>query len=139
MRAAWLSLAGLLLVGAASANEPGPVGVWATEKYNGRAQVYACGAGLCGKILDGDPLRANPDQRDIYNKDPALRTRKVKGMVVFQGYAGGPPEWRGGPFYDPQTGDRSRTGTLKMAGPNTLIVKGCIGPLCRSERWTRVR
>lgn len=128
---------GLTLAASVAAAEP--VGLWATPNHNGRVQVYACGAALCGKIVDGDPLRADPNQKDIYNKDPALRGRPVKGLVVFSGYAGGPREWKGGPFYDPQKGDRSRTGMVTLVSDNELVVKGCIGPLCRSERWKRVK
>ena len=73
------------------------------------------------------------------NKDLALRGRPVKGLVVFSGWTGGPAEWKGGPIYDPQSGDRSKTGSLKLVGDNELVVKGCIGPLCRSEHWKRVK
>lgn len=125
--------------GAATAGSVDAVGLWATPKYNGQVQVYRCGGGLCGRIVDGDPIRADPGQRDIRNRNAALRGRPVKGLVVFQGYVGGPPEWKGGPFYDPQTGDLSATGSLKLVGDGELVVKGCLGPLCRSERWRRIR
>lgn len=140
-----LAIAGTaaLLTGKAQAAtaSPGqaPTGVWATARNNGRIEVYVCGSGLCGRILDGDQLRANPGQKDVLNKDQALRSRPVKGLVVFSGYTGGPAEWKGGPVYDPQSGDRSRSGSLKLVGDNELVVKGCIGPLCRTERWKRVK
>jgi uncharacterized protein (DUF2147 family) len=139
MRGRLAGLLALIALAAPTAGLAGPVGLWATPKYHGRVEVYACGASLCGRIVDGDPIRADPNQRDIRNKDPSLRGRLVKGLVVFQGYAGGPGEWRGGPFYDPQTGDRSITGNMVLQGEDVLVVRGCIGPFCRSERWKRVR
>jgi uncharacterized protein (DUF2147 family) len=134
---AGLALGLALIAGPALAADP--VGMWAAKTDNGRVQIYRCGAGLCGKAVDSDHLRANPAQKDQMNKDKALRGRLIKGLVLFEGYAGGPLEWKGGPIYDPKTGDRSSSGVLKMVDDDTLVLKGCLGPLCRSERWTRVR
>jgi uncharacterized protein (DUF2147 family) len=114
------------------------VGLWATEKNHGLTFVELCGDAVCGKVVDGDQLRANPDQTDIYNPDPAKRSRRVKGLYILQGYRGGPPQWQRGTVYDPQTGDSSSDSTLELMDPNTLRVKGCKLFFCRSEVWTRV-
>ncbi|MGE5566809.1 MAG: DUF2147 domain-containing protein [Parcubacteria group bacterium] len=113
-------------------------GVWATESDNGRVQIYRCGDGICGKLVDADQIRANPEQTDYYNKDRAKRGRKVRGLVLFAGYIGGPNEWKGGEIYDPKTGDTGRSGKIKLTAPNALEVKGCLGPICRTQHWKRV-
>ncbi|MBN9788074.1 DUF2147 domain-containing protein [Pseudonocardia sp. TMWB2A] len=114
-------------------------GVWATGNNDGRVQIYKCGANMCGKVIDGAPIRANPDLRDRKNSDPALRNRKVKGLVVLQSFSGGPGEWRGGPVYDPESGDGARSGILKLRADGKLEVKGCVAFICRTKVWSRVR
>lgn len=113
-------------------------GVWATQSDGGRIQVYRCGGGLCARIVDAAQLRANPTATDQRNKDPALRGRPIKGLVVLEGYTGGPTEWTGGAIYDPKTGDRAQSGLMRLDGPDVLVVKGCVGPFCKTQRWTRV-
>ncbi len=113
-------------------------GQWATEKNNGRVLVEPCGPAVCARVIDGNQLRANPDQTDVHNPDPEKRTRRVKGLVILEGFNGSPPEWRGGNVYDPQTGDEASDATLTLVAPGTLKVEGCRLIFCRSETWTRV-
>ncbi|WP_448662614.1 DUF2147 domain-containing protein [Sphingomonas sp. CJ20] len=116
------------------------LGKWRTERKDGMVEIHRCGAALCGRVLDGAPLRANPDQRDVHNPDPALRTRKVKGLRVLDGFSGGPKRWKGGPLYDPETGNLAGSGTLTLTDADTLAVKGCIAMfLCRTQTWRRAR
>jgi uncharacterized protein (DUF2147 family) len=114
-------------------------GVWATSSDNGRVHISPCGTGVCGRLVDADQIRANPNQTDDYNKDKARRSRKVKNLLLFSGYAGGPSEWKGGEIYDPKTGDTGRSGKLKLVSDNRLEVKGCLGPICRTQHWTRTK
>jgi uncharacterized protein (DUF2147 family) len=114
-------------------------GLWATEKNNGRVLIERCGAALCGRVVDGNQLHAHPDQIDVNNPDPAKRARRVKGILILDGYSGGPPQWQGGSVYDPQTGDEARDSTLTLLAPDTLKVEGCRLLFCRSETWTRAR
>lgn len=127
----------LTTAGAASAADI--TGLWATPSDNGRVHIYKCGDGLCGKLVDADQIRANPDQTDHYNKNKAQRGRKVKGLVLFSSYSGGPTEWTGGAIYDPKTGDTGRTGKIKVVSADQLDVKGCLGPICRTQKWKRVK
>ena len=114
-------------------------GLWSTGSQDGRVQIYRCGAAYCGRIVDAAPLRANPDQRDVHNADAALRTRRLKGLVVIAEFTGGPTEWKGGPVYDPETGDGAATGYLKLRADGKLELKGCVAIFCRTKVWTRVR
>ena len=117
----------------------GVFGLWATQKNNGRVLIEPCGGALCGRIVDGNQLRANPAQSDVNNPDPAKRARHVKGLLILEGYGGGPLQWSGGTVYDPQTGDETHDSTLTLVSPDTLKVEGCRLVLCRSETWTRAR
>jgi uncharacterized protein (DUF2147 family) len=123
---------------ATAAPDSALLGKWRTQQRNGVVEIHRCGKALCGRVLDGDPLRANPDQRDIRNSDTSLRGRKVMGLRILSGFTGGPTEWKGGPLYDPNTGDGATSGSLTLENPSTLKVKGCIAVfLCRTQTWTR--
>ncbi len=117
----------------------GIIGLWATEKNNGRVLIEPCGAALCGRVVDGNQLRANPGQTDANNPDPAKRARRVKGIMILDGYRGSPPQWQGGSVYDPQTGDQTDDSTLTLVAPDTLKVEGCRLLFCRTETWTRAK
>lgn len=135
-----IGLLGLALaVAAAPAQAADIAGLWSTGSQDGRVQIYRCGDAYCGRIVDAAPLRANPDQRDVRNGDPALRTRRLKGLQVIAGFTGGPTEWKGGPVYDPETGDGATTGYLKLRPDGRLELKGCVAIFCRTKVWTRVR
>lgn len=143
-RAAGALLGGLAVVaagvGPALAEDDALVGRWRTSARQGIVGIERCGEAFCGWVLDAAPLRTNPDQRDIHNKKPGLRTRRVMNLLVLENFAGGPRSWKGGPLYDPDSGDRATTGTLTLIDDDTLAVKGCIAPLlCRTQTWKRAR
>ena len=128
--------------GAVAASQGGDAitGLWSTGSQQGRVEIYRCGPSLCGKIIDAAPLRANPDHRDVKNPDRALRDRHLKGLVVLQSFAGGPREWKGGPLYDPETGEGAAKGSLTLRSDGKLEVKGCKAAIfCRTKVWTRAR
>lgn len=115
------------------------LGTWKTPKNDGKVVIASCGSGaVCGHVIDGRQLRANPNQTDVHNPDPDKRTRRILGMNILVGYTGGPSEWTGGSVYDPQTGDSSNDSTLTLRGTDTLVVKGCRLMFCRSETWTKI-
>jgi uncharacterized protein (DUF2147 family) len=114
-------------------------GIWATGTEGGRVQIYRCGAALCGKVVDAARLRTNPDLTDQRNSDPKLRNRRLRGLVVLEGFTGGPAEWQGGPVYDPETGSGARKGYLKLLPDGKLELKGCVAFFCRTKIWTRPR
>jgi len=125
---------------AASQGSGAIAGLWSTGSNGGQVELYRCGAAICGKVDDAAPLRANPNQRDVNNPDPALRPRRLKGLVVLQGFRGGPRQWKGGPLYDPETGDGAAKGYLTLRADGKLEVKGCKAAIfCRTKLWTRAR
>lgn len=135
--AAWLAV---LAASPAVAQDEALLGRWRTPAQNGVVVIERCGTGLCARVADAAALRADPDQRDVRNRDPALRSRPIKGLTVVRAASGGPRVWTAGPLYDPDSGQGAATGTLTLIEPDRLAVRGCIGRmLCRTQTWTRAR
>lgn len=137
----WPAVAAALLPAAAAAMAPlTPItGRWITSDRAALVEVAPCrdnggGPGLCGRIarvLKADPTKP---QRDVNNPDPALRTRAIVGMPILTGFTAGNAAWTGR-IYDPRSG-RTYRSTLTRDGA-TLRVKGCFGPFCQTQVWTR--
>ena len=134
-----LSAAATMFAAPAAASAADITGIWATGTEGGRVEIYRCAKSLCGRVVDATRLRADPDLRDARNRNPALRDRKVKGLVVLSGFTGGPKEWKGGPVYDPETGEGAPKGQLRLLGNGKLELKGCVLLFCRTKIWTRVK
>jgi uncharacterized protein (DUF2147 family) len=133
-----LPLVMLLAWSGAAAASP-LAGTWRAPVKGAVIEVYDCGAEVCGRVLDSDDLRANPDLRDVHNRSPADRSRKVRGLTMMTGFKGGPPVWTGGVLYDPSSGN-SYAASITLPTPDRLVLKGCLfGPFCLSQTWTRVR
>lgn len=134
--------AGLVLALAAAqpvaAQEASILGRWRTPAEGGVVEIQRCGDALCGRLIDAAPLRRNPDQRDVRNRDASLRDRPLRGLTVLNRFTGGPSEWRGGPLYDPNSGQSADRGTLTLVDGDRLSVRGCIARvLCRTQTWRR--
>ena len=120
-----------LLCGSAQAADPS--GTWLTETGTSRVRVSPCGGGFCGTIVStpGKGL-------DAKNPDPALRGRSVVGIQILNA-----PQRDGagfsGSLYNPNDG-KTYSGSLKLTGPNTLEVAGCVmSVFCKRQTWTRVK
>ena len=129
----------LMAVAAAAVGPDAAIGRWQTETKHGIVEIAPCGASLCGKLVGSDGLRANPDLRDINNKDASLRGRRLVGITMLQGFTRGTTDWSGGTVYNAADGGTYKA-TVTPIDANTLKMKGCIvWPLCKSETWTRIR
>jgi len=139
--AASAMVASLLIAGPALAAD-GPqsvLGKWRTPSKNGVVEIARCGASICGRLLESDHLRTNPDLRDVNNKETGKRTRKLKGLQLLGGFTGEAKQWSGGTIYNPEDGGTYKA-TITPAGNDTLKLKGCIvWPLCKTQTWTRIR
>lgn len=114
-------------------------GLWLTPVDGGGvARLEPCGDKVCGFIVESPILRANPDQRDIRNSDPALRDRRLVGLQFLEASPTGADELGDGWVYDPEEGE-TYSGTVRLLEDGRLRLKGCIiWPLCRSQTWQRV-
>jgi uncharacterized protein (DUF2147 family) len=130
-------LAGAVVVAGVA---PLPIeGFWRAKSGGGVIELHRCGEALCGSIADSDDLRANPELRDVNNKRPELRDRRLKGLDIFHGFRGGPDDWSDGRIYNPNDG-RTYRGELKLVNPDKVLVTGClVFPLCGAQTWKRVK
>jgi uncharacterized protein (DUF2147 family) len=134
----------MLLAAAAALGSPAAVaGKWETPTKHGVVEIVACGPSICGRLVESDGLRANPQLRDVHNKDTAQNGRPLKGLLMLQGFAAttvnGKEGWDGGTIYNPDDGGTYK-GTITMVDADTLKLRGCIvWPLCKSQTWKRVR
>lgn len=121
-----------------SAAEPlAPVaGRWLNDSRKTLVEIAPCGRQLCGHIV----RISNPDPGepavDAKNPDPALRNRPLQGLTILTGFTADGDRWRG-QIYNPKSGKTYRS-ELERTG-NTLTVKACIGPFCRSLNWTQAK
>lgn len=114
-------------------------GTWLTPTDGGQVQIAPCGASVCGHLLTGARIKANPALTDEKNKNAALRSRPLKGLLLLQGFKGAGGAWTGGTIYNPDDGNIYKA-SLKLLTPDTLQVKGCVvAPLCKNQTWKRVK
>ena len=133
-------LMGFLAAPAAQAQAEGEVsGIWLTQAGDAKVRVSKCGGGICGVVVWlRDPIdRATGRPAvDDKNPNPALAKRPMIGLPLFMGmHPSGPDKWSG-QIYNADDGS-TYVSNVSLAGPDTLRVEGCVGPLCGGESWTR--
>ena len=125
------------LVAAAVQAAPVPVaGTWLTPEGKALVRIEPCGAQLCGRIVKVLKPRPGGPAVDSANRDPALRTRPIEGLSILTSFVATGERWTGR-IYDPESG-RSYRSELTRHG-DSLDVKGCLGPFCRTQHWTARR
>jgi uncharacterized protein (DUF2147 family) len=135
-RFALASMAAATLATMAYAAPASITGRWVTKEKDAVIEISPCGAAMCGRIakyLKTPPNGA--DQKDVNNPDKSLRTRKILGISILQNLKGKEKDWHG-TIYDPRNGKSYRS-VVFLAKNGTLTVKGCLGPLCQSQTWTK--
>ena len=115
-------------------------GRWLTQEKDAVITIKRCGnqakAALCGSIERFVILpKGGKDQRDVNNADPAKRERRLLGLTILTGLKPDNGVWRG-EIYDPKSG-RTYTSEVRRKGAGALEVKGCFGPLCRTQEWQK--
>jgi len=114
-------------------------GRWRTEVRHGTVEIARCGPSLCGKLIDSDGLKADPDLRDIHNKDEKQRGRRLMNLQILSGFAWQDGAWTGGTIYNAEDGGTYKATVTPVSG-NQLKLKGCIvWPLCKTQTWNRVK
>jgi uncharacterized protein (DUF2147 family) len=134
-----ISAAATVVVAHASHPAAPAEGFWQAGSGGAIIEVHSCGEALCGRVVDSDDLRNNPYLTDDANRDPALRSRPVKGLDILQGFKAGPnpKAWTGGHIYNPNDG-RMYHAEIKLLAPDRLKVTGClVFPLCGAQVWRK--
>ncbi len=134
-RYALCSLALAALPAAASAAQP-INGRWVTEEGDAIVTIGKCGSATCGRISKFlVPPPDGPDQRDIYNPDPAKKERRLMGLPVLTGFTEDEELWRGR-IYDPKSGKSYRS-VVRRRSADRIEVKGCIAFFCQTQIWKK--
>jgi uncharacterized protein (DUF2147 family) len=120
---------------AAQADAAGVTGLWRTADNGGLVRIEACGEAICGRIANSSPEYAA--QKDVHNRDPALRDHPITGLLIMKLTPTGPGRWGKGWIYNPDDG-RSYQASVTLSDDGRLRLKGClVAPLCRTQIWTR--
>jgi uncharacterized protein (DUF2147 family) len=119
----------LISVGLAFAADPA-IGMWKTQPdrkdLTAHIQIRACGEHLCGRIVSA------------YNRAGEKVNTPNIGKELFWGMsATGEGAYRGGTVWVPLLNVEAK-GSMKLSG-NRLIVRGCKGPVCDGQTWSRLQ
>lgn len=135
---AWIAL--FLLIASSNESAAEVAAVWLTQAGDAKIHVTRCGDRICGRIVWlRNPVDNNTSkpQVDDKNPNPALRERRILGLSIFSNMKpSGNNSWTG-KIYNADDGKIYET-DLTLEGNNTLKVRGCVGPLCGSETWSKV-
>lgn len=123
---------------ASASNDPHDVyGLWRLSTGAVDVRVADCGDGTpCGTMVRVESDQAN-DPVDQFNPDPDLRARPLVGLTMLSGFERASNRWKQGTIYNARNGKSYRS-TIKLKQDGTLQVKGCVGPICRTQVWTRI-
>lgn len=137
--AGMIFIAATSLSGAAWGNEISDIaGDWRTVKHGAMVKVSDCGdLSPCGFLVSVPNEATGGFDRDVRNPDPDLKGRSLEGLPIFWGYSRSETGWSSGQLYNPDTGQTFRS-SLELVSDSELRVRGCMGPFCRSQLWTRV-
>ena len=122
--------------GSASADPLNVFGTFSTEEENSHVEIADCGDGSpCGTIVWIDPASVSE------GKTPETATdadgKKILGLTMLQGFEKKAKGWADGTIYNPKEG-KTYGSRIKRLDDGVLEVKGCIGPLCKTQLWKPV-
>jgi uncharacterized protein (DUF2147 family) len=130
MKQLLIGLALLAMDSAATAAAP-LEGHWTNPKHSVIVKVAPCGGAYCGTVVQASPKAKASARRGGTAHligTPILSGVRPRGDGVYLGRA-----------FDPKRNIKAPA-TIRVVGPNTLEVRGCIigGVLCKTQRWTRI-
>lgn len=134
-----LGIAGLfsvVLSGLALADE-GANGIWKLNSGKVTVRIAPCGPSLCGAIVAlAKPLdKKGRPKVDKENPNESLRKRPLIGLTVLANMKpAGANRWRG-TIYNADDG-RTYSSYMNLSG-NSMKVKGCVGPFCKTMLFVR--
>ena len=121
--------AGLALLGA-PAMAAGISGVFQTAPNDdgnvAQVEFTTCGEAYCGEMI-----------RSFNSAGKAIASDNIGKNIVWDMMDQGDGYFKGGRIWDPGK-DKTYKSKMTLMG-DTLQVKGCIGPFCKAQTWTRVK
>ena len=112
------------------------IGEWLTQTKGSHVIIYKENGKYYGKLK---PLE-DVNSLDVKNPDPALRNRKIMGLVLLNGLVFDGNNWTGGTIYDANQG-KTYSCRLSLNKIDELKVRGYMGisMFGRTEIWTRAK
>ncbi len=111
-------------------------GIWKVESGSALVKIKDCGDGTpCGSLVHINAPNAAA-VLDDQNPDPVLAQKPLLGSRMLWGFEAKTDKWSGGRIYDAESGKDYKS-KIKRLDDGTLQVKGCIGPFCQSQIWTK--
>lgn len=126
VRAIFLAAAILIGLGASEARADALIGAYASPGLGIILQFAPCetdNAGTCGRL--------------VWAWDPADTPHAQPGDNIVTDLRRSGEGWSGR-LLNPEDG-RTYRGAIARHGPETIILKGCAGPFCTTQRWHSVR
>jgi uncharacterized protein (DUF2147 family) len=124
-----------LLTGFAAAAELPLAGEWRTADGRANVRIDDCDGILWGIIS----WEKEPGGVDLYNPDPAERSRPTLGLHILRAMKPTKPGLWQGEVYNPENG-KTYDSRISLASPDVLRIEGCVlGFLCGGENWTRIK
>jgi uncharacterized protein (DUF2147 family) len=127
----------------AQSNADDIVGIWLTQKKDGKVEIFKQGDKYYGKItwLSEPTEKDGKPKVDNENPDATKRNQPIMGLIVVKHLQWkGEGNWEDGKVYDPDNG-KTYSASAKMKNKNLLEFTGFIGFsfIGRTEVWTRVK
>jgi uncharacterized protein (DUF2147 family) len=128
------------------AGEPIDIGgKWLTPKGISIVQIKLINGQYRGEILSIHPKAFVNGKvpKDLHNSDPALRSRKLEGLIIMSGFSYNEKKerWEINQIYEPERG-KYFEGYVTLDGPDKLSVRGHVPGkkwLGSTEVWKRVK
>jgi uncharacterized protein (DUF2147 family) len=113
-------------------------GLWRTPVDGGSVvRLAPCDASLCGFIVTSPHIEADPNQKDIRNRDATKRDRRLRNLMFLKVKATAPGRWGDGWVYNPEDGGLYK-GVMVLKPDGALQLTGCIvAPFCKTQVWRR--
>ena len=116
------------LIATATLASADPVeGTWKTEVDDGNyahIAIKPCGDKICGVIAKA------------FNAAGPIETANIGKLLVWDMEPQGGGEYKNGKIWQPST-DKIYKSKMTLSG-NQLQVSGCVGPICKKQKWMRV-
>lgn len=113
-------------------------GLWLNDNKSGHINIEDCGDGTpCGTLVWVELSEDGANGMDRHNPDKTLATRPLVGVQLLYGFKLKSDKWKSGKIYNPKDG-KTYGSSIKRLEDGTLQVKGCIGPICKKQIWTKI-
>jgi uncharacterized protein (DUF2147 family) len=112
-------------------------GTWLVGSGSAHVEISDCGDGTpCGTLVHINAPNA-ASLLDDKNPDAELAKKPLIGSRMLWGFEAKKSKWSGGRIYDAESGKDYKS-KIQRQEDGTLEVKGCVGPFCQSQTWTKV-